>query len=144
MSQEADEMLNARSQLNRQLFQQKITDAAEAMAELAMPTIYTGVDAESGLARLVDATGNVFYGSAQTNGAIAVGENIRLRRGGVFAKYDAMPRRKPEVNIETMVKNTYRVKTLFCIYNLDGLHLDVYIGGDRLTPKKIFSLDKTE
>ncbi|MBN3951934.1 MAG: hypothetical protein HWQ38_37910 [Nostoc sp. NMS7] len=143
MSQEADDILKQRSHLNRHLYQQKITDAAEALGEQTLPTAYTGFDAESGLARLQDSNGSVFYGDAQTNGAIATGENIRLRRGGVFAKYDAMPRRKPEVNIETMVKNTYRVKTLFCIYNLDGLHLDVYIGGDRLTPKKIFSLDKT-
>lgn len=90
---EADDILKARSHLNRQQFQQKITDAAEAQTEQALPTAYTGFDAELGLAKLQDGNGDVFYGNAQTNGAIAVGENIRLRRGGVLAGYDSMPRK---------------------------------------------------
>ncbi|MHC5827298.1 MAG: hypothetical protein ACYT04_68340, partial [Nostoc sp.] len=89
------DILKQRSQLNRHLYHQRITDAAEAQAELALPTAYTGFDADLGLAKLQDGNGDVFYGNAQTNGAIALGENIRLRRGGVFAKYDSMPRRKP-------------------------------------------------
>ncbi|MEH1828267.1 MAG: hypothetical protein V7L22_23520 [Nostoc sp.] len=101
MSQEASEILKGRSLVNRHLFQKKTTDTAEAISEQSSPTIYTNFDAELGLGRLRDSNGNISYGNPQTNGAIALGENIRLRRGGVLNKYDAMPSRKlqPITNI---------------------------------------------
>ncbi|MEH2393690.1 MAG: hypothetical protein V7K21_19185 [Nostoc sp.] len=141
MSQEASDILKARSLVNRHLYQQKISDVAEAWSEQSSPTIYTGFDVELGLGRLQDDNGNIFYGSAQTNGAVGLGENIRLRRGGVLAKYDAMPRKKIELNVEPIINKPYRVKTLFYLYNSDGIHLDIYIGGDRPTPQKILNTD---
>ncbi|QLE47828.1 hypothetical protein FD724_06695 [Nostoc sp. C057] len=68
MSQEANEILRGRSQLNRNLYQQKITDVAEAQSEQSLPTIYSRFDAELGLGRLQDSGGNISYGTAQTNG----------------------------------------------------------------------------
>jgi hypothetical protein len=138
---EADDILRTRSLINRRLYQQRIADAAEAQLEQSQPTSYLNFDASTGLARLQDVGGNIVYGAAQTNGAIGNGESIRLRRGGVFSKYDAMPWRKPESNTEQIINNIYRVKTLFYLYNTDGIHLDFYIGGDRSQPIKILSID---
>ncbi|MEH1902524.1 MAG: hypothetical protein V7L04_14165 [Nostoc sp.] len=44
-----------------------------------------------GYARLQDSNGNISYGNPQTNGAVGIGESIRLRGGGVLSGYDAMP-----------------------------------------------------
>lgn len=104
-------MLRERSHLNRYLYQQRISDAVEAQAELQQPTAYTGFDAVTGLARLQDALGNIFYGSPQTNGAIGKGENIRLRRKGIMAGYDAMPNKK-QAQIQQIIPKTKEVKFL--------------------------------
>ncbi|HYX17296.1 MAG TPA: hypothetical protein VE944_23665 [Nostoc sp.] len=106
MSQEAD-ILRGQQHLNRHLYQQRIADAAEALFRQVMPTAYTGFDAELGLARLKDANGNIFYGAAQTNGAVGKGENIRLRRGGVLAKYDEMPHRTTDAIVLEKSAETY-------------------------------------
>ncbi|MEH2148615.1 hypothetical protein [Nostoc sp.] len=91
---EADDILKGRSLLNRHLYQQRIVDAVEAQLEQQQRTTYLGFDAEQGLARLKAADSNISYGSAQTNGAVGLGDNIRLRRGGVISGYDAMPHHK--------------------------------------------------
>lgn len=91
MSQEANDILKGRSLVNRHLYQQKIADATEAQSERYEPTAYIEFDAEQGLGKVVDASGNIYYGNAQTNGAVGKGENVRLRRGGVIAGYDSMP-----------------------------------------------------
>ncbi|MEH1808507.1 hypothetical protein [Nostoc sp.] len=98
---EADDILKGRSLVNRQIYQQKIADTAEARSEQQQPTTYIGFDAEQGLARLQDSSGSISYGSAQTNGAVGIGDNIRLRRGGVLAVYDAMPSRKTNSTMPT-------------------------------------------
>lgn len=97
---EADDILRTRSLINRRLYQQRIADAAEEQLERSQPTSYLNFDS-TGLARLQDISGNIIYGAAQTNGAISIGESIRLRRGGVLARYDEMPTRKQQqiVNI---------------------------------------------
>ncbi|MEH2201172.1 hypothetical protein [Nostoc sp.] len=105
MSQEADDILRGRSHLNRHLYQQRIADAAEVQIEQSQPTSYLNFDATTGLARLQSADGNIAYGSAQTNGAIGAGENIRLRRGGGLARYDEMPHNK---NNATLAKEIER------------------------------------
>jgi hypothetical protein len=87
----AGDILRGRSQLNRHLYQKRITGVAETQQEQQQPTNYLNFDATTGLARLQSPDGNIVYGSAQTNGAIGQGDTIRLRRGGVLAKYDEMP-----------------------------------------------------
>ncbi|MBW4677138.1 MAG: hypothetical protein KME52_24975 [Desmonostoc geniculatum HA4340-LM1] len=114
MSQESENILRARSLLNRNLYQQKISDAAEAQTELPSPTNYLNFDAESGLARLRDNNGSISYGSAQTNGAVGLGDNIRLRRGGVLAGYDAMPRRKSQA--ATISESIEELEAAFLFY----------------------------
>ncbi|WP_375491095.1 hypothetical protein [uncultured Nostoc sp.] len=91
---EADEILSSASLVNRHLYQKKITDTAEAQLEQSQPTNYLNFDANTGLARLQDVSGNIIYGAAQTNGALGKGESIRLRRGGVLGGYDSMPHHK--------------------------------------------------
>lgn len=107
MSQEADEILRGRSLVNRHLYQQRVADVASAASEQSSPTIYTKFDAELGLGRLQDNNGNISYGNAQTNGAVGKGENIRLRRGGALAKYDAMPTRKQQQNLPPTTAETF-------------------------------------
>ncbi|BBD69533.1 hypothetical protein NIES4072_31340 [Nostoc commune NIES-4072] len=140
---EADEILRGRSLVNRHLYQKRIADLAEAQSEQYEPTTYTAFDTELGLGRLQDTFGNISYGNAQTNGAVGKGETIRLRRGGVLAGYDAMPRRKSEESIKPIAKNTYKVKTLFYVYSFDGENIDISIGGDRLQAIKILSIART-
>ncbi|WP_445634569.1 hypothetical protein NSTC745_06390 [Nostoc sp. DSM 114161] len=110
----ASEMLRARSLLNRNLYQQKISDAAEELSELPLPTTYQSFDAQQGLARLKDITSNISYGAAQTNGAVGKSENIRLRRGGILARYDAMPRRKSQV--AAISESTQELEAVFLFY----------------------------
>ncbi|MFK0731418.1 MAG: hypothetical protein ACFKPT_02585 [Gloeotrichia echinulata GP01] len=95
MSQEAENLLRARSLLNRHLYQNRIADYTEVQEELSKPTFYTGFDASNGLGKLRDSSGNISYGEAITNGAIGKGEVIRLRNGAITS-YDAMPTRKTE------------------------------------------------
>ncbi|MEH1976078.1 MAG: hypothetical protein V7L02_23265 [Nostoc sp.] len=110
---EADDILTRASLINRHLYRQKIADAAEALFRQQQPTAYIGFDAGQGLAKLEDASGNISYGSAETNGAVRLGDNIRLRRGGVIPGYDSMPRhQKP-----TPVKKTEQVEEYLGIGN---------------------------
>jgi hypothetical protein len=105
MSQEANEILKGRSHLNRNLYQQKIRDAAEVQSEQQQPTFYTGLDSATGKGQLQSIDGKKIYGKSQTNGAVGKGDSIRLR--GDF--YDNLPRRKqenPVVNTNKITPNT--------------------------------------
>ncbi|HYW20249.1 MAG TPA: hypothetical protein VE956_13255 [Nodularia sp. (in: cyanobacteria)] len=133
MSQEADDILRGQQHLNRHLYQQRIADAAEAQSEKASPTTNTGFDTEQGLARLKDGNGNIFYGAAQTNGAVGKGENIRLRRGGVIAGYDAMPSSLQETKAKVAeTKPKLNIQILYFVW--DAGYFNWYVGGDRKTP----------
>jgi len=83
-----EELLNQQSQMNRRQYE---NNAAEINADESVAAKYMGYDPELRLAKLQDAEGNIFYGKADTNGAIALGESIRLRRGYGIPGYDAMP-----------------------------------------------------
>lgn len=65
--------------------------AADTNQNLSLSTKYVGYDPEMRQALLQDTEGNIFYGKADTNGAIARGGDIRLRRGYGLPGYDAMP-----------------------------------------------------
>ncbi|MBN3875243.1 hypothetical protein [Nostoc sp. JL23] len=110
MSQEADDILKGRSLVNRHLYQQRIADTAEAQI---LPTAYIGFDAELGLAKLKDGNGNISYGSAQTNGAVGLGENIRVRRGGVISGYDSMPRVRQKPGASHSTEDLLKTAILF-------------------------------
>ncbi len=102
---EADEILRWLTQLNRNLYQKKIADVAEAQSEQQQPTFYTGFDNQTGFARLTSSDGKKSYGKSQTNGAVGVGDSIRSR--GDF--YDSSPHRKlesPSVDINKTTPNT--------------------------------------
>lgn len=131
---EADDILSHASLVNRHLYRARITDAVEAQSEQATPTTYTGFDAEQGLARLKDSSGNVFYGNAQTNGAVSKGENIRLRRGGVIAKYDAMPRYKQETKTKEKAETKPKLNIQILYFVWDAGYFNWYVGGDREVP----------
>ncbi|QSJ14607.1 hypothetical protein JYQ62_22165 [Nostoc sp. UHCC 0702] len=89
-----------------------------------------------------DSSGAVIYGKAQTNGAIAIGTNIRLRRGGI-ASYDQMPSTKQVTKKQKpTITPTGNFKILFSLEE-EGF-INFYIGGDRATPTKIFSVEKTD
>jgi hypothetical protein len=89
---EADDILSSASKLNRNLYQQKIADTAEARQEQQQPTFYTDFDSATGKGRLQSIDGKKIYGKPQTNGAVGKGDSIRLR--GNF--YDNLPRHKQE------------------------------------------------
>lgn len=97
-------MLQARSLLNRNLYHSKIAD--EAQSDLTLPTKYLDFNSDIGLARLQNSNGDIFYGQAQTNGAVGKGDNIRLRRGMGLQKYDSMPHLKQSQTISQSVKTT--------------------------------------
>ena len=113
MSQEANDILTRASQLNRHLYRAKIADATEAQSEQSSPTAYKAFDTELGLARLQDGNGNILYGDAQTNGAVRLGENIRLRRGGVISGYDGMPTLKTDKPIPSSKTETKQAAILY-------------------------------
>lgn len=148
MSQEAEELLQARSHINRATYQQKIVDAAQAQEEQSSSTQYAGFDSETGLARLRDANGNIIYGNAQTNGAIALGDNIRLRRGGVVAGYDAMPRTRTESEPETKPSINYFIislqqseqNTFLYPFNPEFKEIEYWLTGGKYKLKKILKL----
>ncbi len=105
-----EEILHKRSLLNRHSYHQKITDAAEALFRQNQATTYTGFDSATGLARLRDQSGNIFYALAQTSGAIALGETVRTRAG----TYDAMPAHAIiEPTKEAKKTEQYRMPILF-------------------------------
>ncbi|MFN6538106.1 MAG: hypothetical protein RM021_017410 [Nostoc sp. EkiNYC01] len=88
-----EELLKQQTELNQAQYQ---SHAADSNANESVAAKYMGYDAELRLAKLQDASGNIFYGKPDTNGAIARGEDIRLRQGYGLPGYDAMPHHKIE------------------------------------------------
>ncbi|MEH1780890.1 MAG: hypothetical protein V7L26_17605 [Nostoc sp.] len=87
-----EEMLLQQSQINRSQYQSNV--ARQINTNESVATKYLGYDPDLRLAKLQDANGNIFYAKPDTNGAIAVGDDIRLRAGYGMPGYDAMPHYK--------------------------------------------------
>ncbi|AUB37528.1 hypothetical protein COO91_03473 [Nostoc flagelliforme CCNUN1] len=106
------ELLRQQSQMNRSQYE---SNAADINSDESVAAKYLGYDPNLRLAKLQDAEGNIFYGKADTNGAIARGEDIRLRRGYGIPGYDAMPHveQKP---IDDPSKNLTVIKTDLLYY----------------------------
>lgn len=106
------ELLRQQSQINRSQYE---SNAADTNNDESVAAKYLGYDPNLRLAKLQDAEGNIFYGKADTNGAIARGEDIRLRRGYGIPGYDAMPHveQKP---IDDPSKNLTVIKTDLLYY----------------------------
>lgn len=138
MSQEVED-LQSQSHINHVAYQQKIIAAAEISEEKQQTTKYLGFDAEIGVGKLKDTNGSIIYAIAQTNGAIAIGDTIRLRRGGVLSGYDAMPmpRVRSRERLTTDKAKKYLIITLF---RLENSELLFYIGGNA-PPKQITELE---
>ncbi|MBD2489004.1 hypothetical protein [Aulosira sp. FACHB-615] len=134
----AFDLLRSQSTTNRHLYHKRIVDVVEAQQEMQQSTSYQQHDGETGLARLRSPDGSIIYSQAQTNGTVGKGESIRLRRGGVVAGYDAMPRVKKTTAEETATatKNP-NIKILFYCYEEGETRF--YVGGDRSTPQLIHS-----
>ena len=138
-------MLMGRSQINRQIRDQKIINASDE-AELQQSTAYIDFDSATGLARLRDTNGNIFYGKAQTNGAISKGENIRLRRGRLINSYDKTPTLQSKVNPSSTKQIVYSLPILFSepeyydIYRLD-INYKSYVGGLARIPSQFGNSD---
>jgi hypothetical protein len=84
-----EEMLLQQSQINRSQYQSNV--AGQINTNESVAAKYLGYDPDLRLAKLQDADGNIFYARPDTNGAIAVGDDIRLRGGYGMPGYDAMP-----------------------------------------------------
>ncbi len=89
---------------NRHFFQQKMLEQLSADSEQQFATTADAYEPSSGLMQLSDSSGKTFYGSAITNGAISIGESIRLR-GGTIPKYDSMPRVMPTTTAPPIEKD---------------------------------------
>ncbi|MHC5897649.1 hypothetical protein, partial [Nostoc sp.] len=72
------------------------------------------------LAKLQDVNGNIFYGKADTNGAIARGEDIRLRRGSGMLGYDAMPHYNLIKQPPKSIAHPSPVASYFIVYQVTG------------------------
>lgn len=106
-----EDILRSRTILNRYLYQQKAIDSAEELAQDVQPTTYTGYS--DGLGKIESFSLSSSYGKSITNGAIGLGDNIRLRRGGIIPGFDAMPRKK---NI-TQTPSTINKQKRFIVWN---------------------------
>ncbi|MFN6475370.1 hypothetical protein [Nostoc sp. DedQUE07] len=108
------ELLKQQAQMNRSQYE---SNASDPNVDESVATKYLGYDPQLKLAKLQDINGNVFYGKSDTNGAIARGEDVRLRRGYGLPGYDAMPHVSPELPTEKQTTKTAITTDL--LYYLD-------------------------
>ena len=89
--------------------------------------------------------GSISYAASDTNGATSLGDNVPLHSGTM--RVDGLPYIKKQpvvVKKQPLPKVTYPVKVLFSVVNEESGTTDFYIGGDRASPDKIFTLATTK
>lgn len=130
-----EDILQSRSLLNRYLAQQKITNTAETLEEQQQPTIYAGYS--EGFGKLENFSGSKSYSKSITNGAIALGDSVRVRGN----KFDLMSRIKQIPQITNGI--SIRGNLIILFYVEDSRYIAYYTGGNVFPPTKVYTIDKT-
>ncbi|MEH2067920.1 MAG: hypothetical protein V7K47_07090 [Nostoc sp.] len=118
-----EELLKQQTQFNRLQFESRLADTN---TNESVATKYLGYDPDQRLAKLQDTNGNVFYAKANTNGSVARGQDVRLRRGYGLPGYDAMPCYKAPIQ-QPITKKPIPPTYYFAAYTASyGYFLDTF------------------
>lgn len=145
MSQNSDpvQRLAEQAAIARAQAQQSRVKQQRYAAQTNPHCVSLGYDAESGLEIVGYPDGSTQLSQPLTDGARSAGDTLLLHQGEGRVTIDApravrRPSSKPKPRL---VEVTYPLKILFSVVE-SGVR-NFYIGGDRATPKKIFSLPST-
>src|SRR6476646_5215542 len=128
-------LLQQSSQRNRIAYQSKQVKQQKLRDRQTPHATKVGHDSSVGL-DTVEVNGSTIYADSVTNGAIGAGDSVELH----LARIDQMPAPKPKPKpVAPKPLQSSPVKILFSVMK-DQIQ-EFWIGGDRLLPQKIYSID---
>ena len=105
-------------------------------------SVSLGYNAAIGADEVLLADGSILYANSNSNGSRGTGDALELHQGAGIAHVDTMLAPKQETKIPSIkLKREPHAKVLFSI--IENELRNFYIGGDRATPIKIFSMPTT-